>query len=66
MDFLTMPFFASFNVTDQVSHAYKTTCKLRFCVFYSLYLRQKNDKTKDSGPNGIREFCELNALLISS
>jgi len=46
MDFLTMPFFASFNVTDQVSHTYKTTGKLRFCVFYSLYLRQKKEKQK--------------------
>jgi len=39
IDFLTVPFFASFNVTDQVSHPYKTTGKLRFCIFYSLYLR---------------------------
>jgi len=39
MYFLTVPFFASFNVTDQVSHPYKTTGKLRFCIFYPLYLK---------------------------
>lgn len=53
MDFLTMPFFTSFDVTEQVTHPYETTGKWRFCVFYCLYLRQQKDKTDDSGPKGI-------------
>ena len=59
MGFLTMSVFASFSLTDQVSHRYKATGKLRFCIFYSLYFREQNGKTKDSGPNVIGNSVNL-------
>jgi hypothetical protein len=45
MDLFTLPFFASFNAKDQVSHPIQTTGKLRVCMFYCFYY-QIAKKTK--------------------
>ena len=47
----TFGFLSSRNVSDQVSHPYKTTWKLYFYISWSLNFWVATRKTKDSAPN---------------
>ena len=57
---------SSNNVSDQVSHPYKTTAKLLFCISQSLNCCIANWKTKDSEPNDSKHSLTLFCSLISS